>query len=1412
MAKKPTFEEWMQDPEIFEYVKNINRGKKLDEEIGAYSSDPTQTESLISSVNKKAGNPQKAVDEIVEGMQANPPSTFIPNARPDTPGPNPAQSLLENPAIAQRMESRVPTFGPDTSPPLKAFIENQRLPTNKSVLSSAAVFSGEDPAVALQKQKAAEAAEAERIAKAAEAAEAAKDAEAAEALASLEKQSSSVPRSSPIKEAIEKSQLTADKSAKLSASTFLKEQNKAAQAAEEKMGNLDWWAQQPETSATVRQSLTNLPPELQATKNLNDPEWQKKALEWITKNRQSKIDVAVQSAEESARLTDPKNLLKNLTEGVNPNKLLGRNLSTRDTASSAAVLSTPESIAKEASVLDEINKQEQAKKAAEEQTKRTAQESAKRAAEQKAAEEARASRVSAFDEGDGPSAQQTSTKAGTAGAEEAAAGASKINEEAAQMGADQSTGGTGAGAKTAEQASEHASGTGAKAAGAAEEAAQAGKSGEKVAENISKLRAFLSKSPALKQAIDTLDDTALIKFVKTSPVVKKVMGTAGGVAGLLGVFDIPDQIKDIEESSAEAERADMPITYRFGQGLKSFGTSAQLAGTGIDVASLALAPATEGVSALGVIPGIATSLGGLGVAKLGEYIAEKARPEVFTPRDYKAPAVPSPLMPDKLREVVQQPEPEVVEEPKKEQIDASNLVQDQQVIDDDDKLEQQLISEKQELEGDGLEDVGTGGLKTPDAENVEKQVQKNRFKNFNTKLKLEKAKPIIDLYTKYTKDLNLDLNKMLGHSYLESGLKAGIPNIDGISSATGLGQITKKAYKELQRLYPEKFGKISFQDMNKSPDLQVQAHLNYFKSMLDRSKGDYDLALRKYYSGFKNNKTLNEYADKGLDWDGKTPLKDKKLKNGKTWTVEEQKNYMRKGGFDGPNADNYVAKIYGFENEFRRLAGLPINEKIASGDKVLYAALPNRPQLAGDALIPSVANQQDLDKSIESPEIQPSVSSENELITDALSGNARSVNYAELMDLVRKRRFNADMGAALANFIAGTSAMAFKAPVKNVAEDFYKQMRENAVEPISDIQLEEKLGDMDPKSASSKFSQKLLGRFLAEAGFYQGVGKDGKPIPFDLSNLSKNDLEKRFKDIESIIKTSKNKKLVTDYAKFKDTRKSIAPLGEKITNNIYKATPRNADATRKVTVDNFYQALGFNRPLSIKEAQNIMYVKDKDGKQILNPKLVQALDSLPDNIAKEGVIDVARLFQGGVPPVSVINSLKGDNIATIKSKIINFLTGDNLPAHKGALLAGLMASSSRIGSAAVDRMYEQAQGMLSSHAHDLLYSIDGEPVAAPLLNSMTEQNEGIRFVHPVNWPKVQAFKRAAEKHVTSPETKNSAEKTLLDTFRTPSGRVDWGKIEDYLTDPNSKLPDQFRLKPINYIDIDPFETKKALTE
>jgi len=786
---------------------------------------------------------------------------------------------------------------------------------------------------------------------------------------------------------------------------------------------------------------------------------------------------------------------------------------------------------------------------------------------------------------------------------------------------------------------------------------------------------------------------------------------------------------------------------------------------------------------------------------------------VFTPRDYKAPAVPSPLMPDQLREVAkEEPQPEVAQEPKKEEIDASNLVQDQQVIDDDDKLEQQLISEKQELEGDGLEDIGTGGLKTPDAENVEKQVQKNRFKNFNTKLKLEKAKPIIDLYTKYTKDLNLDLNKMLGHSYLESGLKAGIPNIDGISSATGLGQITKKAYKELQRLYPEKFGKISFQDMNKSPDLQVQAHLNYFKTMLDRSKGDYDLALRKYYSGSLSNKTLSEYADKGLGWDGKTTLKDKKLKNGKTWTVEEQKNYMRKGGFDGPNADNYVAKIYGFENEFRRLAGLPINEKIASGDKVLYAALPNRPQLAGDALIPSVANQQDLDKSIESPEIQPSVSSENELITDALSGNARSVNYAELMDLVRKRRFNADMGAALANFIAGTSAMAFKAPVKNVAEDFYKQMRENAVEPISDIQLEEKLGDMDPKSASSKFSQKLLGRFLAEAGFYQGVGKDGKPIPFDLSNLSKNDLEKRFKDIESIIKTSKNKKLVTDYAKFKDTRKSIAPLGEKITNNIYKATPRNADATRKVTVDNFYQALGFNRPLSIKEAQNIMYVKDKDGKQILNPKLVQALDSLPDNIAKEGVIDVARLFQGGVPPVSVINSLKGDNIATIKSKIINFLTGDNLPAHKGALLAGLMTSSSRIGSAAVDRMYEQAQGMLSSHAHDLLYSIDGEPVAAPLLNSMTEQNEGIRFVHPVNWPKVQAFKRAAEKHVTSPETKNSAEKTLLDTFRTPSGRVDWGKIEDYLTDPNSKLPDQFRLKPINYIDIDPFETKKALTE
>lgn len=180
----------------------------------------------------------------------------------------------------------------------------------------------------------------------------------------------------------------------------------------------------------------------------------------------------------------------------------------------------------------------------------------------------------------------------------------------------------------------------------------------------------------------------------------------------------------------------------------------------------------------------------------------------------------------------------------------------------------------------------------------------------------EKNKDVIDAYNEVADEEGIDRNLLLAHSKQESKLIPGVKNKEGTSTATGLGQLTVGAYKDVQRDNPE-FKDISFEQLNdpKNIKLQAKAHAKYLKQLINSNDGDEELALRKYFQGGKTNKYYQGLADKGIDING-NPIKDITLKNGKILTAEEQITRLRGRGWDGPEADDYVEKVNAYKDMF----------------------------------------------------------------------------------------------------------------------------------------------------------------------------------------------------------------------------------------------------------------------------------------------------------------------------------------------------------------------------------------------------------------------------------------------------------------------------------------------------------------
>ena len=202
-----------------------------------------------------------------------------------------------------------------------------------------------------------------------------------------------------------------------------------------------------------------------------------------------------------------------------------------------------------------------------------------------------------------------------------------------------------------------------------------------------------------------------------------------------------------------------------------------------------------------------------------------------------------------------------------------------------------------------------------------------RSKDLNLeKFDYEKNKAVIDAYNEVAQEEGMNPNLLLAHSRQESGLVPGIKNAEGTSTATGLGQLTVGAYQDVQRNNPE-FKDVSFQQLNdpKNIKLQAKAHAKYLKQLINNSGGDEEIALRKYFQGGYSNDYYQKLADKGIDSKGNR-------------LTDEQKQKLRRRGWDGPDADEYVDRVQGYQNmlsdEPISVASRgPASEKIASNPK-----------------------------------------------------------------------------------------------------------------------------------------------------------------------------------------------------------------------------------------------------------------------------------------------------------------------------------------------------------------------------------------------------------------------------------------------------------------------------------------------
>lgn len=226
---------------------------------------------------------------------------------------------------------------------------------------------------------------------------------------------------------------------------------------------------------------------------------------------------------------------------------------------------------------------------------------------------------------------------------------------------------------------------------------------------------------------------------------------------------------------------------------------------------------------------------------------------------------------------------------------------------------------------------------------------------------------IINEYKKVAEEEGLDPNLFLGHGFTESKLVSGAKNKD--STASGTGQLTVAAYKDVQRDNPQ-FKDISFDELNKPENykLQARAHAKYFKQMLRSAGGGEDgkpinteMALRKYYQGGRPNSFYVERAKAGLDANG-NPLVDKVDAEGNVISsVEDQQEELMRRGYDGPDADNYVKTVYSNRDMFANAGGdySKISPRRLGGDSAEKVEALRRYKLFLASNDPSVLSEKD---------------------------------------------------------------------------------------------------------------------------------------------------------------------------------------------------------------------------------------------------------------------------------------------------------------------------------------------------------------------------------------------------------------------------------------------------------------------
>ncbi len=410
---------------------------------------------------------------------------------------------------------------------------------------------------------------------------------------------------------------------------------------------------------------------------------------------------------------------------------------------------------------------------------------------------------------------------------------------------------------------------------------------------------------------------------------------------------------------------------------------------------------------------------------------------------------------------------------------------------------------------------GVNVIKNLSDEDIKKEVERAARGESATSFPAD----IVNIYKETGKEEGINPALLIGHSKRESGLISGITTHEGTSTdtATGLGQLTSPAYKDVQKANKE-FQDISFEDLNKPENakLQAKAHAKYFKQLLDKNAGNEELALRQYYQGGYSNEDFKKFADNNLDEYGR-PLVDKLHKNGKILTVDDQKAHMLKRGYDGPLADNYVKDVYNYKKEFeeqekpvggdraealRRLGAFLKAEKptsLAQGDKPLVYGPSGDAGAYGQAMKDSSrldaakkrydALMAEKEEAPESKEIAAKESTAEEDITPSAAkfSGKEAMEDPSLMPLLLQALKSKGDTEGYVNILRGLNqamhgAIGARAKVKiqNLSDKLIEDQAKYAGEGISSLEsmmkMQQYLGESDPNSKKAVSYRNFLNK------------------------------------------------------------------------------------------------------------------------------------------------------------------------------------------------------------------------------------------------------------------------------------------------------------------------------------------------